>query len=488
MILFKRVFARILLLAMMACILAGCVAPNTQDGGNADEPDVLLGITEDTIWVGNTVGSTGTLASVGGPFNLGIEAAFAAYNAAGGYNGKKIALKHYDDGGVATNSVKLMDKLIHEDEVFAIVGNMTANCVKANLPIIKEAKVPMVYAAVSNQEVRNGNAAGADRGIYLIQPLDVTEYSILLLSAFAPADKGGLAGTKVGVLSSADESSQSILKGIKAEAENLPADRKNAIIYQNVTSGDYSAAITAFKASGCDVIIVTVTGADYTAALTAMSNANLSVPVLTVHSNGAAMLNDAATTMLKTEYENILKNIPIFTQSWLDIFSATYVYNQQTPLAAAYEALYTGMDVPYTGVVGFNEGYWTVAENIFNYCVSTDRADVALAMSCDSYALAGYIAGDLFCQGMEALEKSGKALSRANFIDIMESREFKIALSGSISFANAAGTRVTSFSLTSTCDIFHADAAVGGGVYHQALHAPVHTLTSIEEYRALLNG
>ena len=98
----KKIIA--LLLALIMVIgLAAC-------GGAKEE---LAGVTEDTIWVGNTAGTTGALATIGGPFNIGIEAAFAAYNANGGFNGKSVKLKHYDDGGVATQSVTLMEKLIH---------------------------------------------------------------------------------------------------------------------------------------------------------------------------------------------------------------------------------------------------------------------------------------------------------------------------------------------------------------------------------------
>ena len=126
----KKFFALVLALVMVLGLVA-C-------GEKAPAAEELKGVTEDTILVGNTAGTTGALATIGGPFNIGIEAAFAAYNAEGGFNGKSVKLQHYDDGGVATQSVTLTEQLIHEDEVFAIVGNFASNCVAANLPIIKE--------------------------------------------------------------------------------------------------------------------------------------------------------------------------------------------------------------------------------------------------------------------------------------------------------------------------------------------------------------
>jgi len=471
----KKFFALVLALVMVLGLVA-C-------GEKAPAAEELKGVTEDTILVGNTAGTTGALATIGGPFNVGIEAAFAAYNAEGGFNGKSVKLQHYDDGGVATQSVTLTEQLIHEDEVFAIVGNFASNCVAANLPIIKEANVPMVYAAAGNNELLNEAAEGADRGIFPVQPLNFTEGRMLILRAFAPLANGGLGGTKVGVLTNTVEASQTILKGIEAEAADLPAAQKDAITYQNVTSTDFSAAVNALKNAGCDVVVMGVIGADFTSALTAMANANYYVPVLTSYNNAnAGILNDAATTILAEQYTDVLTNIPIYAQAWLDITSTEYLYtNADSALLKGYEAL--GLAQPGAGMPGFKEEYWVVAEKIFNYCTEQGM-DNAFAMSYDSYALAGYIAGDLFCQGLKELEAQGKELTRANYVDVLESKEYQVAMADTISFANGMRSGVQSFALTMFYDAF----TINGGAYHSASSATVHGLTSIDDYRALIKG
>ena len=471
----KKFFALVLALVMVLGLVA-C-------GEKAPAVEELKGVTEDTILVGNTAGTTGALATIGGPFNIGIEAAFAAYNAEGGFNGKSVKLQHYDDGGVATQSVTLTEQLIHEDEVFAIVGNFASNCVAANLPIIKEANVPMVYAAAGNNELLNEAAEGADRGIFPVQPLNFTEGRMLILRAFAPLANGGLGGTKVGVLTNTVEASQTILKGIEAEAADLPAAQKDAITYQNVTSTDFSAAVNALKNAGCDVVVVGVIGTDFTSALTAMANANYYVPVLTSYNNAnAGILNDAATTILAEQYTDVLTNIPIYAQAWLDITSTEYFYtNPDSALLKGYEAL--GLAQPGVGMPGFKEEYWVVAEKIFNYCTEQGM-DNAFAMSYDSYALAGYIAGDLFCQGLKELQAQGKELTRANYVDVLESKEYQVAMADTISFANGMRSGVQSFALTMFYDAF----TINGGAYHSASSATVHGLTSIDDYRALIKG
>ncbi len=455
---------------------------------------------DDTIYVGNTAGTTGALASIGVPFNLGIEAALEAYNAKGGFNGRKVALKHYDDEGVATNSQSLMEKLIHEDEVFAVVGNYGGYAVNVNLDMLKENGVPMIYAAAGNDSLYNENATSADdKVIFPVQPLYITEGRSLILRAFGKAlnedgtAAGGLSAIKVGVLYGKDEGSVGMVTGIKAEAQNLPESKKNNIVYSEVTGQDYLAAAQALVNAGCDTIIVTIVGVNFVPALTALVDAGFTAitygettikrSVLTTYSNASAsVLNDSTTTVLTENGSKILTNLNVYAQGWLDLSSTTYVYNEDTPLCNAYKnspygALYTN------GVANFNEEYWEVAENIYNYAASLNDDQIdAWAMSYNSFALAGYIAGDLFCQGLAQLQAEGKELTRENYVAVMESKEFKIAMADMISYQNGSRTGVESFAVSLFFDV-----ADYGQVYHSASSVSVAGLMSLEELKALIS-
>lgn len=526
MINYKRIFSLILAVAMIACLFAGCggnqettaptkilelptptkkpeqtdpagtgpadpTAPsNTVPATEATEPgsiavEDIKGIDGENgiIWVGNTAGTTGALATIGEPFNVGIQAALEKYNAEGGFYGLQIKLKHYDDGGDAAQSVTYMNQLVYDDEVFAIVGNFGSYAVASNLDILIDAGVPMVYAAAGNDVLYNDSAEGGEKAIFPVQPLNHTEGQMLILRAFAPvnednASASGMGATKVGVLTNTDEASQTMLAGIQKEANRSGLSSK--IVYQNVTGDDYSAAINAFKNAGCDLIVIAVTGSYFTTALVAMDNAQLYVPVLTTYNNAsAAVLNDAGST-LQPQYESVLKNIPIFAQAWLDITSDEYFYTNKTHGLYMSYAMFglAGED----GVPGFSEEYWGIAESIFEYCSAAGRKD-GFMMSYNSYALAGYIAGDLFCQAMEELEASGKNVTRANFIEIMESKPYKIAMADAMSFANGMRSGVQSFALTMFYDAFDY-----GGTKHTASSITVSGLISMDEFRELLKG
>ena len=474
---FTRVLSLVLVVILSTSVLVAC---NTQ---NSLSTEVYEG---DVIYVGNTAGITGSLASIGVPFNLGIEAAFAEYNANGGFNGKKVALKHYDDEGTATNSVSLMEKLIHEDEVFAIVGNYGGYAVNVNLDMLKENCVPMIYAAAGIDALYNDNATeDGDRCIFPVQPLNKTEGRSLIVRAFADALTadgqltGGLGAKKVGVISNQDEASQSTLRGIKLEAGNLPASKKNSIVYQDVAGSDFAAAANAIVSGGCDTVIITVTGTSFVAALTALAQANFKGQVLTSYNNASAdVLNDGG--KLTEAGRDILDNMTIYAQGWLDVTSADYVYNRDTALFRTYKM--QDKNLYGAGVVGFTESYWNVAEAIFNYAYTVDKGS-AWAMSYNSYALAGYIAGNMFCEALEALERSGKELTRANLVEIMETVDLPVAMAGTISYANGARTGVEMFSAAVFFDSGSEALGEAATKDHVAASAPFTGLQSIEELR-----
>lgn len=412
------------------------------------------------IYVGNTAGTTGALAAIGAPFNYGIQAAFWEYNNKGGFTGTyagqevsgiPVALKTYDDGGDATKTVTYTNRLIEEDEVFAIVGNFGSYGVAANLDILKEAGVPMVYAAAGNEEMATAKATGADRNIFPVQPITSSEGRVLIQRAFAAEDKGGLAAQKVGVIGeTTNDASNNIVKGIKDEMANLSAEQKGNIVFQEATdtTTNFGPQAAAIKEANCDVIIVTTT-ASYKNVVTALMNAGynaLNCKILTTYNNASTTIFDKDGAF-DTSFASIIA--ATYAQAWLDISSLTYKYNEDTPLHAAYAAANLA---PEGGIVGFNEEYWKVAETLFDYgtavASSVPTGYQPFTLSYNSFALAGYIAGDLFCQGLELTKAAGKEVTRANYVDAMESKPIKLPMSGNISFQDGRRLGIDAFALS----------------------------------------
>ena len=175
----KKFLSLLLTTAMLCTLLAGCGSKNGNSDGGYTPVNEVQGVSDDTILVGNTAATTGAYATVGTPFNAGMEAAFKAYNDAGGFQGKNIVLKHYDDGFDGAQGMTYTKQLVETDKVFAITGHFGTNTVGATLDYLKEKGVPMIYAATGIDDLYQEAATGNDAVIYPVQPI---------FSAEVPAD------------------------------------------------------------------------------------------------------------------------------------------------------------------------------------------------------------------------------------------------------------------------------------------------------------
>ena len=104
------------------------------------------GVSADKIVLGQAAALTGPAAALGQGMKLGLEAAFAEANKAGGIKGRKVELKSVDDGYEPTRSIGVVKKLLEEDKVFAIIGTVGTPTAAAILPIATNAGVPMIGA------------------------------------------------------------------------------------------------------------------------------------------------------------------------------------------------------------------------------------------------------------------------------------------------------------------------------------------------------
>lgn len=129
-------------------VLAGAaLAAGLMSYANAQVP----GVTATEIRIGSFGPITGANFSFGKLPMIGLEATFEKVNAAGGINGRKLVLVREDDQCDPANAITVVRKLIHNSNVFAIVGGSCSNGVNAAKPDIIEAKIPFVnFAAASN--------------------------------------------------------------------------------------------------------------------------------------------------------------------------------------------------------------------------------------------------------------------------------------------------------------------------------------------------
>jgi ABC-type branched-subunit amino acid transport system substrate-binding protein len=109
------------------------------------------GVGPDLILLGRSAGLTGSLAARSKPATEAMEAYFAAVNAAGGVNGRKLRLKTLDDGNDVQRAADNTRRLVDEDKVFVMFANTGTPQTMAAVKVLAERKVPLI-----------GSSSGAD--------------------------------------------------------------------------------------------------------------------------------------------------------------------------------------------------------------------------------------------------------------------------------------------------------------------------------------
>lgn len=113
-----------------------------------------VGVTDTEIRIGQFAAQTGPAAELGKSMQLGIQAHFAAVNAAGGINGRKLSLVSRDDGYEPEKAAAAAKALIEEDKVFALIGSVGTPTTLAAIPAINAAGIPLIGPFTGAQALR----------------------------------------------------------------------------------------------------------------------------------------------------------------------------------------------------------------------------------------------------------------------------------------------------------------------------------------------
>lgn len=102
------------------------------------------GVYDDRIVFGQSAAFDGPAASLGLGVRAGILAAFDEANRAGGVHGRMLDLISYDDGYEPERAIVNTRKLVDDDSVFALVGEVGTPTSKAAQPIAEELGIPFI--------------------------------------------------------------------------------------------------------------------------------------------------------------------------------------------------------------------------------------------------------------------------------------------------------------------------------------------------------
>ena len=101
----------------------------------------VRGVTDTEILFGMAAPFGGAAKELGRQMKLGIDTAFAAIDAAGGINGRRLRLVAADDGYEPSRTVEAMKQLFEKEQVFGVIGNVGTPTAMVALPYALERKM-----------------------------------------------------------------------------------------------------------------------------------------------------------------------------------------------------------------------------------------------------------------------------------------------------------------------------------------------------------
>lgn len=195
------------------------------------------------ILVGHYASLTGSEATFGVSTDHGVILAMEERNAAGGVKGRKIALKTLDDASKSTEAGNVVQRLISEDKVVALIGEVASSSSLAGGKVAQQAGVPMISPSSTNKKVTEGRDM-VSRVCFL------DEFQGYVGAKFAMAQKL----TKVAVLY---DQAAAYSKGLaETFSTELKALGGTVTTSQAFTAGDpdVSAQLQSIKTSGAEAV------------------------------------------------------------------------------------------------------------------------------------------------------------------------------------------------------------------------------------------
>ena len=165
----------ILLIAALSLMLFGC-PPKSETGGGTS-----TAATGGDILVGEYGSLTGPQGTFGQSTHNGIMMAADEVNAAGGINGRKIKILTEDDQSKQEEAVTAVTKLISQNNVVAVLGEVASSASIAAAPICQSNKVPMITPSSTNPEVTK-------KGDYIFRMCFIDSYQGPIMAQFAAKD------------------------------------------------------------------------------------------------------------------------------------------------------------------------------------------------------------------------------------------------------------------------------------------------------------
>src|SRR6195256_5745925 len=288
---------RIAAIAALLVTIAACGGST----GTTSQTDV--GVTSNSILLGNTIALSGPAAAYGTIANA--ENAYFTYinNNQGGVNGRKITFKILDDVYNPAQTVPLTKQLVEQDKVFAMFSGLGTQAQTSVRDYLNPQKVPQLFVATGATTFM----LDYPQHNYTIgwQPPYQGEARIYAKDVVAKHS-----GAKIGVLYQNDDYGQDYLKGLTdglGSNASMIVDKES----YDVTAASTASQLATLKAKGADTLflfttpsftiksLVIVTALHWSPTIYLNSVSNPQVYMGIAKKNGAALENVTSVGYIK---------------------------------------------------------------------------------------------------------------------------------------------------------------------------------------------
>jgi len=169
---------------LVAALLTACALFLTPTPARAAEGEIVIG------HFGSLTGGTATF---GTSTKEGIDLAVKEINDAGGVLGKKIRVVHEDDQSLPKEATNAVLKLINQDKVVALIGEVASTRSLAAAPTAQRRKIPMLSPASTNPKV-------TQVGDYIFRSCFIDPFQGSAMATFAMTHEKGPKAKRLAIL------------------------------------------------------------------------------------------------------------------------------------------------------------------------------------------------------------------------------------------------------------------------------------------------
>ncbi len=201
---------------------------------------------DNEIVLGHFASMTGSEATFGISTDEGLRLAFEEANAAGGIKGKKIKLITMDDQGKAEEAAAVATRLIEQEKVLVLIGEVASSRSLAVAPLAQNKKVPMVSPSSTNPKV-------TEVGDYIFRTCFIDPFQGTVMAKFAFETQKY---KKVAVLRDVkSDYSVGLADFFVTKFKSLGGDVVGDVSYQS-GDVDFKAQLTKLKSLNPDAILI----------------------------------------------------------------------------------------------------------------------------------------------------------------------------------------------------------------------------------------